>query len=275
MKTWLLVFFIFAGLSPAQAYVPRTKTIVKKMSNNGGRRTYRVVREVTLQNSYHTVKAKETWTIAHGDKMKLVVESLDDKNPWSFVILYDKGKRQTISSQKNVKSYPKSPEFFEPIFHDRNYKSLMRRLVGFRFMPDWVLQTPEPEFKEGKSKITEEPFVHLEPIDGSITYAVGSKKDASGEPGGTVLWVEQDSFQIKKGRLRSKAEFSNSKYQSFLGGLKLPREQTITWKDRLATVKLMTAESVSPKNDFWKLDTKTPSQLPDDRLVKEFYSRFR
>ena len=274
MKSYALLFILFLAL-PAQSYVPRAKTIIKKMSRNNGRDTYTLVREVTLQSPNNQIKAKETWTIANGDKMKVHVQSMNPENPWSFVISYDKGKRQTLTTGNKVKSFPKSPEFFEPLFHDRSYNSLTNRMVDYRFIPEWVTETPDPDYDKGKTQMTEEPFVRLAPIEGSVSYALGANKNASGDNNRTTLWVEQDSFLIKKGRLRSKAEFVNSVFQTYTGGLKLPTEQTISWGDNSAQIKVMAVDTLNSKNANFALDPSQSGNIPSDPLIKEFYSRFR
>lgn len=276
MKKFLLftsLLFLFS--STTLAYIPRAKTIIKKMARNNGRRSYTLVREVVLQSPTNQIKAKETWTVAHGDKMKLVVKSLDTERPWTFSIVYDKSKRQTLSASKKLKSFKKSPEFFEPLFHDRSYRSLTLRLISHKFIPEWIKTAPEPDYNNGKTKMTEEPFIRLAPIEGSISYALGASKNTAGDNNRTTLWVEQDSFYIKKGRLRSKAEFTNGAFQSFSGGLKLPGEQTISWGSNVARIKLMAVETIKAKATTWKLNPKESGSIPTDPLIKEFYSRFR
>lgn len=245
------------------------------MTRNNGRKAYTIIREVTLQNSSNQIKAKETWTIASGDKMKLHVQSQDNDNPWSFVIVYDKNKRQTLSSSKKLKTFKKSSEFFEPLFHDRSYKSMTQRMIDYKFIPEWVKNSPDPDYDNGKTKMTDEPFVRLAPVEGSVSYAIGASGNTSGDSSKTTLWVEQDSFLIKKGKLRSKADFTNSRFQSFSGGLKLPGEQTISWGDNVAQIKLMTVDSINPKKVTWSLTSNESGTIPTASLIKEFYSRFR
>jgi hypothetical protein len=274
-KLLLLLSLIFLFSSSTFAYIPRAKTIIKKMTRNNGRRTYTLVREITLQSSNNQVKAKETWTIANGDTMKLHVQSQDADRPWSFVITYDKNKRKTLSAAKKVKTFKRSSEFFEPLFHDRSYRSLTQRMIAHKFIPSWVKTAPEPDYDNGKTQMTEEPFIRLAPVEGSVSYALGATKNTAGDNNKTTLWIEQDSFYIKKGRLRSKAEFTNSRFQSFKGGLKLPGEQTISWGDNVAQIKLMTVDVVKPKKSTWTINPKDSGNIPSDPLIKEFYSRFR
>jgi hypothetical protein len=272
--------FIIACLSLmvpqwASAYIPRTKTIEEKMSRNNGRKHYKIVREVTLESRDKQIRAREVWSVAHGDRMKLEVTSLDSNNPWSFAILYSAKDRKTLSRKKAVKSFKKSPDFFEPLFHDRSSRSLLRRLIGHKFIPGWLEQSAEPTYEEGKTVITPEPFVSLAAMEGSVNYALGAASNSEGGNAQTQLWVEQDSFLIKKGRLRSQAEFVNTDFQSYPGGLTLPSEQQITWGDRVAKIKVLQAESTRIGKNSWTLDSSSAEELPSDPLVKEFYSRFR
>lgn len=182
MTRLFLVFFLVFGFSlSSQGYIPRIDTIVKKMVRNNGRTPYKVVREITFEAGDNRLRARETWYIKNGEDMKLVVESTNPDDPWKFEIIYEKGKRQTVSSTGNVKKFERSEEFFESLFHDRFHKSLMKRMVGFKVLPDWAPKIEEPTYKDGKTKMTEEPFVRLEPTEGAVTYAIGAQQNADGE----------------------------------------------------------------------------------------------
>ncbi len=259
----------------AIAYIPRAETIIKKMTDNNGQRDYKVVREVDLSSPERKIKAREVWTIANGDQMKLEVSSLDSNNPWNFVILYSAKNRKTLSRKKSVKTFQKSNDFFEPLFHDRYHRSLLNRMVTYKFLPTWIKETNPPNYVDGQTKMTPEPFIQLAPMEGSVNYAVGAHSNSQGSQNQTMLWVEQDSFLIRKGRLQSDAEFVNSQFQTFVGGLKLPGEQQISWNDKVARVKLLTAERIKTSKNDWNLNSNQTGSIPTDPLIKEFYSRFR
>ena len=271
----ILLFLVSTNINVAQAYVPRTQTIVKKMSRNNGRREYRFVREVILESKEKTIKAREAWSVAHGDRMKVEVSSLDSSNPWSFAILYEKNDRKTLSKNKALRSFKKSPDFFEPLFHDRSHRSLLRRMVNYRFLPPWIAESTAPAYVDGKTKMTPEPFITLSPMEGTVNYAIGALNNSEGGNNQTQLWVEQDSFLIKKGRLQSRAEFVNEGFQTFTGGLKLPGQQQISWNDKVAKIKLIKVERFKSKKSDWKLSGNKTGSIPSDPLIKEFYSRFR
>lgn len=276
MLNQLAFLFLCLFLSnPAMAYIPRAQTIVKKMTGNNGQNEYKIVREVDLSSPERKIKAREVWTVAHGDKMKLEVSSLDTTNPWHFSILYNSKNRKTLSRKKVLKTFQKSNDFFEPLFHDRYHRSLINRLIGYKFLPSWAKDSTPPNYVEGTTKMTPEPFIHLSPMEGSVNYAIGAQSNSQGSQNQTMLWVEQDSFLIRKGRLPSDAEFVNSQFQTFVGSLKLPGEQQISWNDKVARVKLLTAERVKTSKKDWQLDKSDDGSIPTDPLIKEFYSRFR
>lgn len=272
MKIFTLCFLLTI---PASAYVPRANTIIEKMVLNNGSGEYKIAREVTLTSAQKEFKIRELWTIAYGDKMRLEVSSLDSLNPWSFVILFSESKRSTLSSLKSPKTFNKSREFIEPLHHDRSSRSLTHRLIRLGFVPDWLPNAPAPTVQDNKTVMTPEPFVRLEPVGGSVSYAIGTTSSGLGGQNQPQLWIEQDSFLISKMRLGSKAEFTNSDYQSFPGGLKLPGEQIIVWDNSTAKIKLLSVERTKTSPQNWSLNGVRSELLPSDPLIKEFYSRFR
>ncbi len=274
-KFFLSLQFILFFSSTSLAYVPRANTIIEKMVLNNGSGEYKVVREVTLQAENREIKLREQWVIAYGDKMRLEVTSLDSTNPLSFAVVFDENQRKTLSSQKAIKNFKKSREFFEPLFHDRSSRSLTRRLIQQGFVPEWIQQTPPPTVADGKTIMTPEPFVRLEPSQGSVNYALGSPTNQLASRSQPTLWIEQDSFLITKMRLGSRAEITNSNYQTFTGGLKLPSEQVISWGNHVAKVKLLAVERNRSTAKEWALNPKGLGAIPSDPLIKEFYTRFR
>ena len=267
------VFLLFFA-SPTWSYIPKAKTIFKKMIPNNGKKQYKILRKVLLQSGNKQVEVREQWFVADSNKMKLEVSSLDINVPWKFVIVYGNGNRKTLTSHQKIKSFKKSREFMEPLFHERNYEGLMRRLISHNFVPSWVVNSPPPGFSNDKTFITPEPFIFLEPLAGSVNYSIGANQTASGSPGAR-LWVEQDSFVIRKIRLASKTELINGPFQNFSDGLKLPGKQSINWNKGVAFITLLGVERVSLGKKDWSLKKMDKESLPTDPLIKEFYSRFR
>lgn len=275
MNPLIALTFLFLSYQSAWSYIPRTQTIIKKMTSNNGSREYKVVREVVIESADRQQKAQEIWTVSNGDKMRVSVSSLDATNPWQFVIQYNSKGRQTFNAGGRLKTLKKSRDFFEPLFHDRYYRSLTKRLIRHRFIPDWIPEAPAPAVVDSKTVMTPEPFVSLEPAEGIVSYSIGAKRSRSGDKSQTRLWVEQDSFLIKKGRLTSGAEFVNGPYQSYPGRLKLPSEQRINWNNKMARIRVLKVERTKTKKSDWKLTQESKGSIPSDPLIKEFYTRFR
>ena len=274
MKFFNILILLLSFTQPAWSYIPRIKTIVKKMTLNNGRKEYKILRKVLLKSENKQTEFQEKWFIAGSDKMKLEVSSLDLNNPWSFVILYGPKDRKTLTSRQKIKSFKKSKEFLEPLFHERNHKNLMKALIFHNFIPSWGNDLPPPGFSNNQTQITPEPFTSLEPLQGVVNYSVGAGQTTSGGKGAR-LWVEQDSFVIRKIRLGSKTELINGSFQNFSDGLKLPGKQTISWNKGVALITLLKVEKIKTKPKDWTLKKVGEEALPTNPLVKEFYSRFR
>ena len=219
---------------------------------NNGKKQYKILRKVLLQSGNKQVEVREKWLIANGNKMKLEVSSLDINAPWKFVIVYGTRNRKTLTNRQKIKSFKKSREFLEPLFHERNHEKMMRRLISHNFMPSWVTGLPPPRFSNNQTLITPEPFIFLEPLEGSVNYSIGASQTTSGGLG-PRLWVEQDSFVIRKIRLGSKAELINGPFQNFNDGLKLPEKQNVSWNKGVANITLLGVEKVSIKKSDWSL----------------------
>ncbi len=268
------VFFFLLFNPPARSYIPRSKTIVRKMTLNNGKKQYRILRKVLLQSENKQTEVREKWLIADSDQMKLEVSSLNLNRPWKFVIVYGPRDRKTLTSRKKTKSFKRSREFLEPLFHERNSGKLMKRLISLDFMPSWIWNSPPPNFSNNQTSLTPEPFIFLEPLEGAVNYSIGTNQTTSGGPG-PRLWVEQDSFVIRKIRLGSKTELLNGPFQSFSDGLKLPGRQSLSWNKGVAHITLLKVEKVNIRKKDWALEQTDQEPLPSDPLIKEFYSRFR
>jgi|GEM_PF-2281486 len=275
-----MIFLILFSTSlslPAQAYKLRLNTVVDKMIKNCGRsgNSYKIHREVSLEQNGRTIKVKEEWWVKNSQRMKVKVSSLEPQNPWSFEIVYNGDQRQTLSSSKNIKSYKISPEFFEPLFFERSSAGMLDRMEKFRFIPSWAKNIPRPNYSGGKTIMKDESFVGLAPSQGSVNYTYGAAKTTTGDPGSTFLFVEQDTWKITKAKLNSTSEFKNQGTQSVDGGLKLPRTQIVSWNDKAARLSLVSAKKVAISDAELSLNTGTSTKIPNVPVVREFYSRFR
>ncbi|MFZ4405489.1 MAG: hypothetical protein ACOYOK_15435, partial [Pseudobdellovibrionaceae bacterium] len=92
------------------------------------------------------------------------------------------------------------------------------------------------------------------------------------------LWIEQDTFLIRKIIWPSQIEMTAENYANFAKGLSFPKNRQIQWSAQSIQIKLLQATA---KNSFAP-DTFSPNQLKEvqtfadaPKSVIEFYNKFR
>jgi hypothetical protein len=246
----------------------KLSTILGKMANNnGGTRGVIIKRAVTLKEE--NLSWEETWYISHADAMKVVVEGKTGDEPWKFEILYKGGKRTTPSTDGKAKSFPISPEFYEPLLHYRSARALTSKLVSMQVLPTWAAQNPDTTNTDS--------FLNLERFKGIVADVLGSTETKNTQAPPRV-WIEQDSFVVRKVRLGSQVEVEFSDVKEFEEGkIKMPEQQSVFWKNATVLLQNKSVEFVDQKKiePHLKLGKGETAKLPDNVNIKEFYSRFR
>lgn len=271
MKKLIIPLFTLLLALPAMAYIPKLSTVLSKVAgNNGNTKGLILKRTVTLKEENLTWN--ETWYISHADSMKVDVDGTGaDGGKWSFEILYKNGKRTSPTTDGKTKSFPLSPEFFEPLLHYRSSRALTSKLTAMQLLPSWALS------RGGENEPSHASFMNLDRLKGSVVYVLGSAetKNTQLPP---RLWVEQDSFVVKKVRLGSQVEVEFDAIKEFEEGkIKQPELQSVFWKNATVLVQNTTTEVVDQNKiePHLKFQKTVGLQLPDNVNIKEFYSRFR
>lgn len=273
MKKYLFFSLLITTMA-AWAYTPKLVTILTKIAiNNGTTQALVIKRNVTLKDE--GITWQEIWTIAHADLIKLDVKGLNaDKTSWDVEILYKDGKRTTTTVEGVQKSFPLSSEFFEPLLHFRNTRALASKLITMQVLPTWASgQLSERDTTSAK----QQDYIVLDRFKGTIVYAIGANnsKNTQLPP---RLWVEQDSFEIKKLRMGSQIEVEFENYKKYDSDkIKQPSVQTIFWKNATVIIENTSLEIVNTTKiaNVFKIQKNAPAQLPVHENIKEFYSRFR
>jgi hypothetical protein len=260
-----LVFIFGLGLS-ANAYVPKLSTVLGKIvSTTGGTKGFILKRTVTLKDD--SAVAHETWHIGHADLMKLDVEGINtDGTAFKFEILYKGGKRMTTSVEGKIQSFSLSPEFYEPLLHYRSSRALQSRLVAMQLIPN-----------NNTSESGSAGFMNLDRYKGAVAYVLGAQ-DSKNTLQPPRLWVEQDSFLIRKLRMGSQIEVEFDSFKDFEEGkIKQSELQTIYWKSSTVIVQNTSTQLVELKTleASLKIQKESNAVLPQNANLKEFYSRFR
>ena len=208
--------------------------------------------------------------VLDADAMKVITEGKSaDGTPWSFEILYKNGKRATESTDGKVKTFPQSPEFYEPLLHYRSARALTSKLISMQVLPTWAANLPETTNTDG--------IMTLERYKGGVADVLGSTETKNTQAPPRV-WIEQDSFVIRKVRLGSQVEveFDNVKdYED--GKVKIPEQQSVFWKNATVLLQNKSVEFVDQGKlePHLKLQKGAGAKLPAEVNIKEFYSRFR
>jgi len=269
-KFTLVFTALMFSATASWAYIPKLSTILSKMaSNSGGNKAMIIKRTVTLKEE--NLSWMETWYISHADAMKVDVEgNFPDGKKWAFEVLYKNGKRTTGTTEGKPKTFPLSPEFFEPLLHVRSSKALTGKLTAMQILPTWAASRADAD-ASGES------YINLDRFKGGVVYILGSNetKNTQLPP---RLWVEQDSFVPRKVRLGSQVEVEFENVKDFEEGkIKQPETQNIFWKNATVLIQNTSVQMVEQNKveSALKLQKGETEQLPDNVNIKEFYSRFR
>ncbi len=260
------VLLIFCLGFSANAYVPKLSTVLGKMvSTTGGKKGFILKRTITLKDD--NVIANETWYISHADLMKLDVDGTNaDGTSWKFEILYKSGKRMTTSVEGKTQSFPLSPEFFEPLLHYRSSRALQSRLFAMQIIPS-----------TNAADSSSANFMNLDRYKGAVAYVLGAS-DSKNTLQPPRLWVEQDSFLIRKLRMGSQIEVEFDAFKDFEEGkVKQAELQTLFWKSSTVIMQNTSTQFVEQKKleASMKIQKESKALLPQNANLKEFYSRFR
>ncbi len=285
----ILVSFLAISLLAfsAWAYIPKTRMILSRAIKNSGSQTYQVIQEVHFKTETDALVVKELWTVIDGKTLRLKATggtTLSDQ--WEFNAIYKDGRRFVFEGDDKVHNYPQSVEFAEPYFHFRKLDNLLYQLIRIDVLPNTILKPNQPAYSLNQVKYEPEPYARLSRVSGYIAYAFGQPTPAGSDVSLPGVWVEQDSFLLRKLRFKSQAEVQANKYQSYNSGLKLPKDRTITWNNNAVFIRTISAKSLGSRSSLQsrfqpntllslKKTISSDRREPRNALIKEFYARFR
>lgn len=269
--------------STAFAYVPSSRTIVGRLVRNDGKGLYAIEQDVNFRTAGEGVTLRERWVIENGDSMRLTVLSTSGaQNAVRFDVLYKDGKRMGPDAKGTYKTTTVPTEAMEHFFHARTSKGFFDAIVRSGLVPN-SFPVAKPAFNinaKTQPPPTPEAFVRLGRIAGFVAYVFGEPTPADSAKSLPGVWIEQDSFVLRKLRFPSEAEVTADRH-STQAGLRFPRTRVVTWgansaEIRVVSVKSLTSRQAAPFLSVSGLmnDAKS-TRLPTEEQVKEFYSRFR
>lgn len=259
----LLIFFS----TQVFAYIPPTRVILEKTSDNAGSASYQIEKEVRFANAEIPVM-KETWSVESDRTMRLTVTPLVASQPGvvrpEFTALYVGGVKYIVWG--NTKETGKVPEeMTERLFHFKRAENLIQYLNQLH-----ILSSAQGNLD----------LARLNRSQGVVTFGLGKPSD--GATGWSpYLWIEQDAFVIRKVRFSENTELIANNYQASPKGLNYPMVTHLNWADQKVRMTTLSVNLVKkfPTTTFQSAQLKDakPFQQAFSRWneVIEFYKRFR
>lgn len=273
---------LLLGSDFASAYIPSTRTILNRAARSSGKGLYQIEQEVQFRTDGDPIVLRERWIVENGDSMHLTVHGAKGSTEgWKLEVQYADGKRRFADSGGQIKSVGQSAEFIEPYLHFRSGKSILESLLRQRVLPNKLTSMQKRAKSLNGVPFQYETFVRLARTGGVVTYALGAPTAANATKTQPGLWIDQDAFQFRRLRFPSAAEVEADNHFFAAGGIRLPRDRSVTWDNNVVTIRVLTVKSVTATPQIKNLlagapNAKTaPPKLPDNPQVREFYQRFR
>lgn len=284
----LIIFFAASFCAPlASAYIPDYQMIMSRTAENHGRGIYVIEQDVVFRGDPDPLIVHETWWISGENAMRLNFEGRGAlKGLVQGAFVYESNSKFWKEAAGSTKSARLSEDWFEPFFHFRFSKNIKPRMVALKMAPTESLKERVPQVTNKETlefKYPQQKFVRLSRTGGTINYAIGTPTpvdDAAGSPG---LWIEQDQFVVRKIRMPSQTVVTAEGYSRQVESLWLPKTRTVSWGTNSVQVHTAQVKHLEKSGgDNLKLSSidvqKNPAlvvRLPEQDMIREFYSRFR
>jgi len=278
----LLILNIFFLESSAIAYIPPTKMILQKVTENSGAGPYAIEQLVEFYQGLDTsILVRENWIIENDHSLRLTVTGEKNlKNTFKLNYIYTGSQRWTMEGGNKI-SVPIPRELIQRFFHFKSTEALASYLLKEQILPSNYLNRKSLPPKSSEISFQPESWIRLARLGGVVNWTIGTPS-SEGEilPG---IWIEQDQFNIRKIRLASLAEMTAEGFKEFSKGLFYPEKQTIKWNTSSASIRLVSVKSLQAKSFQGIQPSSIESSNHIEGLVRnsaqiavsEFYSRFR
>ncbi len=234
------------------------ETVLNKTVSLSGNQIFSVEQDVLFKFGAEDFVIRETWLIEGDKNLKLSATGLGVlKDSFRLNTVYNSRSKTTLFG-KNKQTELTNSDFFEKYTSVRSADS----------------------FKNYLNLLSIQPVVRLARANGASAFAIGEISPP--ENGKPQIWIDQDSFQIRKIRFLSQSEVSFEDYEMF-GRIPYPRTKKIFWGEHTATIKVRQVSTKVKANlsSFYPQNLDQPSEISlttrgDVGLViQDFYKRFR
>ena len=254
--------FCFFSLSLASgyayAYTLPLEAVLTKTVALSGNQIFSVDQDVMFKIGSDDFLIKETWLIEGDKNLKLTAVGHGRlKELFRLVTVYNSKTKTTVfgkSKQTQLASY----DFFE-------------RYLSIRSMDS---------FKTYLSWLSVSSLIRLSRAGGASAFAVGETSPP--DIGNPHIWIDQDSFQLRKMRFLSQAEVSLEDYEQH-GNISYPKIKKIAWGEQKATIRVtkINLKTGATLSSFYPQKLDQPSEISltslgnSGLIIQDFYQRFR
>jgi hypothetical protein len=264
----ILITLVLIISTQAFGYIPPTRVILEKTSDNAGAAFYQIEKEVRFSNPEIPI-LKESWSIESDRVMKLVVTLATPPFPVTpepkLTILYVNGIKYILWG--NAKETAKIPEeMTERLFHFKKVENFIQYLTQLH-----ILSSTQGNLD----------LARLNRSQGVVNFGIGKPTDEGAKATTPYIWIDQDGFVIKKVRFNEDTELTANNYQVFRRGLNYPMVTHINWADQKVRLNTLSVSYVKkfPTSVFQsaQLEDSRPFQQSVTKwnAVIDFYKRFR
>lgn len=283
MALTLLLSTVFSVV--AWAYIPPYWMIMSRTAESHGKGMYMIDQDVIFPGEAEPYIVNEKWYVLSEGNLRVEVTGRRElQGKINLVYIYDENRRHFIDEAGQRKALRTPGEFFEPLFHFRFSKSIKPYLVAQKIAPAESLKSEPHKYNPKETGAPpEENFLRLGRIDGTVAYVIGLPTLPNNENQNPGLWIEQDQFTVRQVRYPSQLKVTAKRYETFSQGFKFPREREVQFNN--ATIRIVTnsvngiassgenkgrvqSSSLAGLKDF-------KAQLPDEKLIRSFYSTVR
>ncbi len=258
MKTFILLTIVQLTSLFSYSFILPIETVIKKSTATAGNQIFAVEQDVIFKDASREYVVRESWLIEGDKNLKVTATGVGDlKDSFRFVAIYN-NKNRSIMYGKNKATEVTGRDFFERYLSIRSSDS----------------------YKNYLNALTISPAVRLSRVAGAPAFAIGELS-----PVGSLkpqIWIDQESFTLRRMRLPSEADVSFSDYATY-GKIQYPKSKKVKWagKEVIIKVKSVSTKTNASLNSFYPQNLDQPTEIqvankgPVSVVIDEFYKRFR
>lgn len=237
--------------------LPLDFVLIKSVALTGNQ-IFSVEQDVIFKAGSEDFVVRENWLIEGDKNLKLTATGLGNlKDLIKMNVVYN-SQSKTILVGKNKFSEPVSTDFFERYLSIRSLDSFRKHLA----------------------ELSIDPAIRLSRASGSVAFAIGEPSPLNALR--SQLWIDQESFEIRKLRLPSAAEITFEDYGLYKH-IHYPRLKKISWSGHTVVIKVrhVFTKTSATLTSFYPQKLDQPSELnltskgDMGLLIQDFYKRFR